>query len=97
MPLLSKAPWLMLLVSLPIVAHAEFVRCTSADGKSSTLQRGKCASPDDTQTPVTPTKPLLKRDPANTQLIRCTSPDGKNVSIQRGNCAAPEDSQTLLE
>ena len=40
----------MLLTVSPLVAHAQLIRCTSPDGKSSTLQRGKCASPTDIQT-----------------------------------------------
>lgn len=54
---------LLLLVCFPIAAHAEYVRCTSPDGKSSTIQRGKCASPTDIQTPVNIVKPL-PRSPA---------------------------------
>jgi pimeloyl-ACP methyl ester carboxylesterase len=46
------APFVALLLSLPLAANAQFVRCTSADGKSSTVQRGKCASATDVQTPV---------------------------------------------
>jgi len=75
----------------------ELVRCTSPDGKSSTLQRGKCAAAGDTQTAATPVSPVLPRSPGNTQVVRCTSPDGKRVSIQRGNCASPDDIQQLLQ
>lgn len=75
----------------------ELVRCTSTDGKSSTLQRGECASADDTQTPVEPKTPVLKRSPTNTQIIKCTSPDGSRVSIQQGNCASPDDIQQLMK
>jgi acetyl esterase/lipase len=45
-------PFVALLLSLPLAANAQFVRCTSADGKSSTIQRGKCESAADIQTPV---------------------------------------------
>jgi acetyl esterase/lipase len=45
-------PFVTLLLSLPLAANAQFVRCTSTDGKSSTIQRGKCASAADVQTPV---------------------------------------------
>ncbi|WP_292433202.1 ankyrin repeat domain-containing protein [Methylobacter sp.] len=77
-------------------AKAELIRCTSSDGKSSTLQRGKCASPNDTRVPETAVKPLLERSESNTALIKCTSPNGKKISFQRGNCASPEDYQQLL-
>jgi acetyl esterase/lipase len=46
------AVFVALILSLPLAANAQFIRCTSADGKSSTLQRGKCASATDVQTPV---------------------------------------------
>lgn len=73
-----------------------WIRCTSPDGKSSTIQRGgKCASPTDTQTAEQATQPILPRSPQNTQIIRCTSPDGR-VSIQRGNCESTADTQQLL-
>ena len=45
-------PFVAFLLAMPLAANAQFVRCTSPDGKSSTLQRGKCASPTDIQTPV---------------------------------------------
>jgi TPR repeat protein len=35
-------------------AHAEYVRCTSKDGRSSVLRRDKCDSPDEIRTPVQP-------------------------------------------
>jgi pimeloyl-ACP methyl ester carboxylesterase len=41
-----------LLLFLPLTTNAHLVRCTSPDGKSSTLQQGKCASATDVQTPV---------------------------------------------
>lgn len=77
------------------VAPAPLVRCTSADGKSSTLRRGPCA-PGDTQTLVTPNRALMERSDANKGLIKCTSRDGTKVSIQRGNCASPDDYQQPL-
>lgn len=80
----------------PRSGHAEVIRCTSPDGKSTTIQRGKCTSPSDIETQLTIVKPLLKRSPSNTELIKCTSRDGKNVSIQRGNCVSPDDYQQLL-
>jgi len=76
-------------------ASAALVRCTSADGQRSVLQRGPCAL-DETQTQVSATSALMERSDANTGLIRCTSRDGKNVSIQRGNCANPDDYQQRL-
>ncbi len=61
MQLLVQVVRLMaLLVFLPLVAHAELVRCTSPDGMSSTIQHGKCASPSDIQTTVNVGKPTPK-------------------------------------
>ena len=51
-------PSVAFLLSLPLAANAQLIRCTSADGKSSTLQRGKCASATDVQTPVVAAKPI---------------------------------------
>jgi hypothetical protein len=96
MQLLAKIQLIAFLVCFPLIAGAQMVRCTSADGKSSTIQHGKCASPGDIQTPVTATAPLMKRSSANKGLIRCTSRDGKKVSIQRGNCESPDDYQQPL-
>lgn len=79
----------------PSTASAPLVRCTSADGQSSTLQRGQCAA-GDSMTSVTANKPLMERSDSNRSLIKCTSRDGKNVSIQRGNCASPDDYQQTL-
>ena len=79
----------------PSIPSTQLVRCTSADGKSSTLQRGQCAT-GETVMLVTASKPLMERSDTNTALIKCTSRDGRNVSIQRGNCASPEDYQQLL-
>lgn len=79
----------------PSTASAPLVRCTSADGTSSTLQRGQCAT-GDSMTSISADKPLMDRSDTNTSLIRCTSRDGKNVSIQRGKCASADDYQQLL-
>lgn len=97
MQLLARIKLIALLVCFPLVANAELVRCTSADGKSSILQRGKCASPDDIQASITATVPLMKRSDTNTVPVRCTSKDGKKVSIQRGNCESPDDYQQRLQ
>jgi acetyl esterase/lipase len=59
MQLFIQVNFLVLLVFLPFVANADLVRCTSPDGMSSTLQRGKCESPSDIQTTVI-AKPALK-------------------------------------
>lgn len=45
-------PFVALLFSLPLAANAQLIHCTSLDGKTSTLQRGKCASATDVQSPV---------------------------------------------
>lgn len=77
------------------VQPRRWIRCTSSDGRSSTLQRGEnCASPTDTRTLEEATRPILPRSTNNTQIIRCTSPDGR-VSIQRGNCESTADVQQL--
>jgi hypothetical protein len=47
MQLLIQVQLMMLFVFLPLVANADLVRCTSPDGMSSTIQRGKCESPSD--------------------------------------------------
>lgn len=79
----------------PSTASSQLVRCTSADGKSSTLHRGQCAA-GETPTLATPNAPLMERSDTNTALIKCTSRDGKKESIQRGNCASADDYQQRL-
>jgi dipeptidyl aminopeptidase/acylaminoacyl peptidase len=59
---------MILLVLLPFSVHAGFVRCTSPDGKSSTIQRGKCASPNDIQTEVIAKSPIAPQNAQSTQL-----------------------------
>ena len=54
-------PSVAFLLSLPLAANAQLIRCTSADGRSSTLQRGKCASATDVQTPVVAAKPIAAK------------------------------------
>ena len=81
--------------SQPSTASQEVVRCTSANGGSSTLQHGQCA-PGETRVPVAVKRSLMEKSDTNTALIKCTSRDGKTVSIQRGNCASPDDYQQLL-
>ena len=48
----------LVVLCAPLVSHAELVRCTSKDGKSSVLRKNKCDSPDDIQTPATAAKPI---------------------------------------
>lgn len=97
MRLLLKIQLLALLSCLPLLANAvEMVRCTSPDGKSSTLQRGSCASPEDIQTSATAVTPLVERSANERRLMRCTSRDGSRVSITQGNCPSPDDYQQPL-
>src|SRR5690242_16107193 len=42
----------MVLATSALEAHAELVRCTSKDGKSSVIRKDRCDSPDDVRTPV---------------------------------------------
>src|SRR5262249_18714424 len=64
---MQKSAWAFACSALFLAAtfdtHAELVRCTSKDGKSSVIRKDKCDSPDDIRTPVT-AKQGTRADPA---------------------------------
>jgi TPR repeat protein len=72
---------LICLASLPALAPAQMIRCTSPDGQSSTLQRGKCASPTDIQTPVVAKQAL----PQSAQSAPQSIPAAKSTPAEPGS------------
>lgn len=85
-----KAIWTAIAVcAMAQAASAERVRCTAADKSYSYFRQAPCPVATDVQTPVSATKPLMARDPANREPVKCTSRDGKRQTIEVGNCADP--------